>query len=68
MVYRGLFSAGTVRLRLQIPLKGSTEEASEKIFYVDDPEPIRAVSMHTPFALVSYAAYIASNIPQLIRR
>ena len=68
VIYRRLFSAATVRLRLQIPLKGSTEEASEKIFYVDDPEPIRAVSMHTPFALVSYAAYIASNIPQLIRR
>lgn len=67
-VYRSLFSGGAVRLCLQIPLKGSTEEASEKIFYVDDPEPIRAVSMHTPFALVSYAAYIAGNLPEMVRR
>ena len=67
MIYRGLFSDGTVRLRLEIPLKG-TEEKSEKIFYVADPDPIRLVSPRTPFALVSYAAYIASNIPQLIRR
>ena len=67
-VYRSLFSGGAVRLCLQIPLNGSTEEASEKIFYVEDPDPIRLVSPRTPFALVSYAAYSASNIPQLIRR
>lgn len=67
VIYRRLFSAATVRLRLEIPLKG-TEEKSEKIFYVEDPDPILPVSTHTPFALASYAAYIASNIPEMVRR
>lgn len=67
VIYRRLFSAATVRLRLEIPLKG-TEEKSEKIFYVEDPDPILPVSTHTPFALASYAAYAASSLPGIVRK
>ena len=40
-IYRRLFAAGAYRIEIQVP--ALTGEASKKVYYVNDPEPLTGI-------------------------